>query len=618
MQPGISVGASYVPIRDDAGLRSLSLNERGFLRSCALSSASSGTDVLRDDGRGRDEFRKIRIQLGRWDNGAECTVQWGMGTRVTCLCSSALVPPSPDRPSDGIVNFTVDLSPMACTGFLQAPPVGTAPSGGGNRGPNYSDTNQRLLSNRILRCLERIILVGGALDTEALVILPGQWVWRLNVSLTVLDHGGNLLDACVFAAVAALRHYRKSHVDLSSAQDNHDGQSPLIPPASTSSAPVLPSLIPSIVKEATPLPLHHTPLSISFALIPSEEDYSASSAFSSSSSNTLTALVDPNDREELVQLGSLTVAMNIHSEVCLLDYGGGCELTPMELKSCCRVAETSVKQLCQLLEESLKEADSQANRDRLVRLQQQENPSYVALPPLPIDESGNSYFRQTSGDQNMEIDDSVLDQGSEILTLAQTSAEEAYRRQALDYSKGHVASAVRENDDREGLRSSSNQQAGSLLAAMLKSVRDKVGPDGGVSVDENLSLNTKERPSDDQHETVEVSNDATSSSSEGKPENLSIVGEARSTQSYPKPKQEPPEPQSAARASLGTEQFDSDEEETTEVLQSEFQSLTYDEASKKPEEVPTTKSMETVNEDEITDLSMAIKRKKKPKSKKKK
>ena len=617
MQPGISVGASYVPIRDDAGLRSLSLNERGFLRSCALSSASSGTDVLRDDGRGRDEFRKIRIQLGRWDNGAECTVQWGMGTRVTCLCSSALVPPSPDRPSDGIVNFTVDLSPMACTGFLQAPPVGTAPSGGGNRGPNYSDTNQRLLSNRILRCLERIILVGGALDTEALVILPGQWVWRLNVSLTVLDHGGNLIDACVFAAVAALRHYRKSHVDLSSTQDNHDGQSPRIPPSSSTNAPVLPSLIPSIVKEATPLPLHHTPLSISFALIPAEEDYSASSAFSSSSNNALTALVDPNDREELVQLGSLTVAMNVHSEICLLDYGGGCELTPIELKSCCRVAETSVKQLCQLLEASLKEADSQSNRDRLVRLQLQGNPSSVALPPLPIDESGNSYFQQTSRDQNMEIDGSVLEQGNEILTLAQTSAEEAYRRQALDYSKGHVASSVRENDDVERLRSSSNQQAGSLLAAMLKSVRDRVDADGGVSVDEKLSLNTKQRSLDDQHETLQAKNDAKPSSTEEKTENLSIDGEAKSTQSYPKPGHASPEPQSTTRKSLGAAQFDSDEEETTEVLQSEFQSVTF-EASKKPEETPATKALETVNEDDITDLSMAIKKRKKSKSKKKK
>ena len=62
-------------------------------------------------------------------------------------------------------------------------------------------------------------MVGGALDTEALVLLPGKWVWRLSVALTVLDQGGNLLDACVFAAVAALRHYRKPHADLSNSDD---------------------------------------------------------------------------------------------------------------------------------------------------------------------------------------------------------------------------------------------------------------------------------------------------------------------------------------------------------------------------------------------------------------
>ena len=88
MTAGRSEGASYVPIRDDAGLRSLSLNERAFLRSCALSGASSGSKdggVLRDDGRDRDDVRKIRVELGRWDNGAECTVQWGARKGVIAI-----------------------------------------------------------------------------------------------------------------------------------------------------------------------------------------------------------------------------------------------------------------------------------------------------------------------------------------------------------------------------------------------------------------------------------------------------------------------------------------------------------------------------------------------------
>lgn len=283
----------YVAVRDDAGIRSLSLNEKAFLRSSALSSPA-----LRVDGRRENDLRKIRLQLGRWDNGAECTVQWGVGTRVTAMCTADLVPPSQDRPNEGIVNFAVDLSPMSATSFRQAPPVSTAPASQtiiNTRGPNFSDRDQRLLSNRILRSIERIVVIGGALDTEALVLIPGKWVWRLTVSLTVLDDGGNVVDACVLSAMAALRHYRKPQVDLSSnAEDN----------TASVDVPTLPTLIPSTAKEATPLPLHHTPLSVSFALIPPEEG---------APSADVAALLDPTNREELVQSGSLTIAMNTHS-----------------------------------------------------------------------------------------------------------------------------------------------------------------------------------------------------------------------------------------------------------------------------------------------------------------
>ena len=222
------MSSTYVAIRDDSGLRSLSINERDFLRSCALkntttsdnddSSSNNNNKILRIDGRGSNDVRKVRLHLGRRDNEAECTVQWGVGTRVTSLCSAELVPPSPDRPNEGIVNFTVDLSPMATSSFKLAPPIGTGMVSSStittSRGSNYSDQSQRLLSNRILRCIERIVLIGGALDTEALVLEGGKWVWRFTVALTVLDAGGNILDACVLAAMAALRHYRKPQVDL--------------------------------------------------------------------------------------------------------------------------------------------------------------------------------------------------------------------------------------------------------------------------------------------------------------------------------------------------------------------------------------------------------------------
>ena len=281
----------YVAVRDDKAVRSLSVNEREFL----LSGAHANT-ILRLDGRRGDEIRKVRIKLARWDNGAECTVQWGVGTRVTAICTAELVPPSPDRTNEGILNFTVDLSSMAGTTFRQAPAVGTTPiafSTPTSRGPNFADKSQRLLSNRILRSIERVVLLGGSLDAEALVLIPGSWVWRVTISLTVLDDGGNILDACVMAAMSALRHYRKPQVDVGGNVDDHHDMS----------TPALPILIPAAVKEPTPLPLHHTPLSISFALLPSNDNEAVSN---------VSILVDPEKREELVQFGALTIAMNTH------------------------------------------------------------------------------------------------------------------------------------------------------------------------------------------------------------------------------------------------------------------------------------------------------------------
>jgi exosome complex component RRP45 len=559
--------AAYIAIRDDAGPKSLSINEREFLRSCALSE----TNVLRDDGRREADLRKVRLQLGRWDNGAECTVQWGVGTRVTSLCVADLVPPSPDRPNEGMVDFRVELSPMACPAFRQAPASTTAPGGGGIRGPNFADQEQKLLSNRILRCIERIILTGGALDTEALVVLPGKWVWRFTISLTILDHGGNLLDACVLCAMAALRHYRKPHVDLNEQdhQDaNHHGKT---------ATPILPTMIPSMVKEATPLPLHHTPLSISFALIPADD-----AVHSSSSSTLVAALVDPTDREELVQFGSLTVAMNVHSEVCLLDYGGGCELTPAKLKECWKLADVSIKQLCQLLEESLQQADEQAQRERLERLKSQ----IVQLPPLVE----NSPFQLLGEDMDIipESSNNGGDDDTTRVQQAQSEAEEAYRQQALDYSRGHVAQAIKEDDDRK--KSSSQQQAGSLLAAMLKSVQQgsTVPSNGSTPASTKKAVVPKRAAVTTPSEPVKTANPPPKATAEKTAK--------KATESKPVP--------------MDLES-DEEEEETTTVLQSEFQA-----PPKAPAPAPTQAS--SVNEDDITDLTMAIKsKKKKSKSKKK-
>jgi exosome complex component RRP45 len=562
---------SYITIRDDGG--GLSVNERDFLRQCALRGTTEENDsqkTLRLDGRGPNDVRNIQTRLHRWDNGAEATIQWGRGTRVSAICRAELVPPSLDRPNEGIIGIEVDLSPMA--GFRLAPAVST---GGKSSTANFSNQEQRLLSNRILRCLERILIMGGALDTEALVLEGGKWVWKLTLAVTALDAGGNLLDASVLAAVAALRHYRKPQVDMTALATTAANQDDPLP-ASAADHITLPTLIPSTVKEATPLPLHHSPLSISFGLIPADD-----AVHSTSSTSIVAALLDPTDREELVQSGSLTIAMNIHSEICLLDYGGGCELTPQQLKECCRGAQTATQGLCQLLETTLEKADeqAQAERLRLLQLQQQAFGDATMLPPLP-NSSNNIPFMQQLDDQ-LEIVDAPVDDRQ--VDQVQAAAEEAYRQQALDYASGHVATSVREDSDKKQQPSA---LASSLLAAMLKSVEQQP---------------IKPQPPNQLSESVVTKDDAASATT-------SIIEDAKPAE---KPKCTPD----------AMDQDDDEDEEETTMLQSEFDAI---QPKQQIGEAPATQppAMQppaaTEEEDDIEDLSMAIKSSKKKKSKKKK
>lgn len=559
--------STYVSVRDDSGARSLSTCERDFLRSCAL--PESGR-VLRGDGRGPGELRNVKLTLSRWHNGAECTVQWGVGTRVTASVTGTLLPPSPERPSEGAVSLSVDLSPMASTMFGHAQPVSTTPATAVSGDlSNITDDSQRLLSNRILRSLERTLLIGGALDTEALCVQSGAWVWRLGVNVTVLDNAGNLLDASVLAAVAALRHYRKPHVELQTTNENNV---------------TCPEMIHSNVREPTPLPLHHTPLSISFALIHADDVSMATS----SSTSTVAALVDPTDREELVQTGSISMAMNVHSEVCLLDFGGGCELQPKQLKQCWRLAEKSILQLCRMLEETLVQADDKAQQERLQRLQ--------ATGETPIKASTTAtdgvVFVKDSNDQDfMEIDTTTewKDVSSDVEAAAAqvNEEEEAYRLQALDYSLGHVAAKVKDNKETgassTSTRSKSNKP-GSLLEAMLQSAQ-------------SVSVTLTE--TDANHENI---TDTKLSSESGQLDLRSQEAQDEFEQ-FAKKSSSNARKENAKQSAVA---MDTDEEEeTTTLLQTEFQSVPEPTTAKKPPPAP------KVNDDDIDDLAMAIKKKKK-------
>merc|ERR1719356_521571 len=329
---------------------------------------------------------------------------------------------------------------MGCMGYEVDRPVSnysageTADGSGGGGGSGDAPYLQRLKSNRILRVLERTLLVGGALDAEALCVRSGFWVWRLQVEISLLDDGGNALDACVLSAVAALRHYRLPEVDIGGNEDNNL--------ASTNGYKET-VIIHSDDREPVPLPLHHTPLTATFALF--ADDSGATTAVS--------ALLDPFDREELACDGLLTWSFNKYGEMCCLDFPGGCELRPRQLMAAAKLGRKRCVEICEMLETALDEAENKAQSERMQRLKR-------------LDEVLSS--------QNVVMTSETTPASHEEENATQKEDEE-YRQRALDYSSGHFAASVKED---KGTGSSERKKAqgetSSLFNAILQSAKSTV------------------------------------------------------------------------------------------------------------------------------------------------
>jgi len=534
----------YITPKDDTS--TLSLPERTFLRSAARGTLSSNSSLLRLDGRKPSESRPIRLSFARCHNRSECVVRFASGTRSAASVRAELVPPpNADRPNDGQVKFNVDVGPMGCMGYeVVDRPVsnygaGDAVDGGqaGGGGGGDAPYAQRLKSNRILRILERTLLIGGAMDAEALCVQSGTWVWRLRVDVSLLDDGGNAVDACVLAAVAALRHYRLPEVNIGGGDDVDDA-------GGNNAGYQETTIIHSDDREPTPLPLHHTPLTATFALFADE----------TGTTTAVSALLDPFDREELACDGLLTWSFNKYGEMCCLDFPGGCELRPRQLMASANLGKRRCVEICELLETALEEAEGKAHKERMERLK-----TLNANRPSAVEDVD---MTETSSDL-MEVDSSLnnVDQTD----AAAQKEEEEYRKRALDYSSGHFAASVKEDKDKKASNQGKNTRGdtSSLFHAILKSAQTSATPTDALGNDDKA--------------TTVVSDVAKSKQQKEEPVVEIIAHVGKSMNSF---KEENAKPQEKTKVALTQPPIalDSDEEDVVQ-LSSEFTTVQTDSAS---------------------------------------
>lgn len=79
--------------------------------------------------------------------------------------------------------------------------------------PNSAEQNKKN-SVEISKLLEKVIVGSNSLDPESLCILTGKFVWQLTIDCIVIKDCGNVIDAMLNGAMAALMDMRKPLVNV--------------------------------------------------------------------------------------------------------------------------------------------------------------------------------------------------------------------------------------------------------------------------------------------------------------------------------------------------------------------------------------------------------------------
>jgi len=265
----------------------LSNNEREFV----IEALKNG---LRYDGREPFEMREVKLTFGQEMGWVECRIGQ---TRVAAQVSAEIVKPSLERPYEGYLLLSTEISPMASAVYE----AGRA-------------SDEEIITSRLL---EKAIRTSGAVDREALCIVAGQKVWSIRLDVHFLDDEGNLVDCACIASVAALRHFRRPDVTVLGEEVTVHSLEERVP---------------------VPLAIHHTPICLTFAFF---------------GESNLTVL-DPSRIELQMCSGTLTITLNAQREICVLTKAGGQPMGIDEVMRIVHLGAERVQEIDQVVNSSLK------------------------------------------------------------------------------------------------------------------------------------------------------------------------------------------------------------------------------------------------------------------------
>jgi len=137
------------------------------------------------DSRKLDEYREIKIETGV-SKKAEGSAKVTIGeTVILAGVKMATATPYPDTPEEGVMTTSAEYLPMGAPEFESGPP-----------------REDEIILGRVV---DRAIRESKCIDFKKLCIEPKEKVWMVFIDILVMNHDGNLFDACGLAAIAALK-----------------------------------------------------------------------------------------------------------------------------------------------------------------------------------------------------------------------------------------------------------------------------------------------------------------------------------------------------------------------------------------------------------------------------
>ena len=247
---------------------------------------------VRIDGRKLEQFRPTDLIPGYIDRAEGSALVKIGNTTVIAGIKVDLAEPFPDTPNEGVLVVNAEYMPIASPYIEPGPP----------------DENAIELARIIDRSLREMRVI----PLDKLAIEPGKVVWRVYVDVYILNHDGNVTDAAMLAAMAAL----------------------------------MTTKMPGLVKEGGEYKVDRTRY---VGLLPI--DHRVVSVTISKIENKL--IVDPNYEEETIADVRLFVAISEDGRIAGLQKMGMGAISLTEVDKAINIAINLSKQLLDVLEEKV-------------------------------------------------------------------------------------------------------------------------------------------------------------------------------------------------------------------------------------------------------------------------